>query len=465
MKPVVESTLWVALLAVLLAVNSVWPVPVSACVVIAAVILVALLFVSWWRFDGGRHPCFLFLAMLFVFQGSRLAGSMLGVTIDPMRIVVATTVPLDVTNESARITLFLILASAIAIYIPCLLSYRPVTLSPEQLSEWLPALYFVLFLTFPFALYKDLMYLLYIRGHGGYLVVYTDNAAVLHSAGPIARSVSIVCAAAILIAYVIERRRGRVAFLLTIYFALSGLDLLIGFRGKVFTEILSIWLLHNLKTGHRFRLAHVAIAALAINAVAVVVAGYREDSRIKMLSPFAFLASEGVSMNVTEAAVQYRDRFAPHGLAYVIDGFTSGITPLPSQGEGQLLTYDLTAYLNPMAARMGFGTASTYLAELYLLAGFPAVILGSLAVGYSLKFLHRISSSAPGAIAMAFVLPSLIYLPRAEFLNPLAAFIKALVACSIVAFCAWCFRCLADSLRTEGASPAGPNLVIKPSSD
>jgi oligosaccharide repeat unit polymerase len=461
MKPIIESTLWVALLALLLAVNSVWPIPLSAGVILAAAILVGLLFASWWNFDGGRHPCFLFLGMLFVFQGSRLAGSLLGVTRDPMRIVVATAVPLDVTNASARITLFLIVASALCIYIPCRLSHRPVALPPGELSEWLPALCFVVLITFPFALYKNLMYFLYIRAHGGYLVVYTDNAAVLHSAGPVARSVSIICAAAILIAYVIERRRGRVAFLLTLYFGLSGLDLLIGFRGKVFTEILSIWLLHNLKTGKRFRLVHVAVAALLINSIAIAIAAYREDSSIKMLSPFAFLASQGVSMNVTEAAVQYRDRFARHGLSYVIDGFTSGISPSASSGEGRLWTTDLTAYLNPIASRMGFGTASTYLAELYLLAGIPAVILGSLAVGYSLKILHRISSSAPGAIAMAFVLPSLIYLPRAEFLNPLAAFVKAIAACAIVVAFAWCFRSLLDLLRPGSASAAGAGTAIR----
>jgi len=465
MKPLVESTLWVALLAVLLVVNSIWPIPIPACVILASAFLVGLLFVSWWQFDGGRHPCFLFLAMLFVFQGSRLTGSLLGVTRDPRRIVVATTTPLDVTDAAARITLFLIVTSALCIYIPCRLGYRPVHLPSGETSGWLPALYLVVVFTFPFALYKNLMYFLYIRAHGGYLVVYTDNAAVLHSAGPIARAVSILCAAAILIAYVIERRRGRVAFLLTLYFGLSGLDLLIGFRGKVFTEILSIWLLHNLKTGHRFRLAHVAIAALVINSIAIAVAAYREDSRIKMLSPFAFLASQGVSMNVTEAAVEYRDRFARHGLAYVVDGFITGISPIPSPEEGRLWTDDLTAYLNPVAARMGFGTASTYLAELYLLAGVPAVILGSLAVGYSLKFLNGISGSAPGAIVMAFVLPSLIYLPRAEFLSPLATLVKAMVACSIVMAGAFCFRSLLDLLRPGGTSPGDPSLVTRSTPD
>jgi oligosaccharide repeat unit polymerase len=464
MKAIVESTLWVCLLTLLLAVNSIWPIPVPVCVVVAAAILIGLLFVSWWRFDGGRHPCFLFLAMLFVFQGSRLAGWIFGVTPDPMRIFVATAVPLDVSSHSARITLFLIVASALCVYIPCRLRYRPIVLPPGEFSEWLPALYLVVAVSFPFALYKNLMYFLFIRAHGGYLAVFTDNAAVLQSAGPIARSVSIVCATAILIAYVLERSRGRVAMLLTLYFGLSGLDLLIGFRGKVFTEVLSIWLLHNLKTGGRFRLAHVAIAAVVINSVAVAVAAYREDNQIKMLSPIAFVAGQGISMNVTEAAVEYHNRFAGHGLAYLVDGFASGINPSTATGEGRLWTSDLTEYLNPAAARMGFGTASTYLAELYLLAGLPAVILGSLAVGYCLHLLHRFSSSALGAIAMALVLPSLIYLPRAEFLNPLAVFLKALVACSIVVAGAVCFRPLVDVLRFE-APPAGASMAGKSSTD
>lgn len=454
-----ESVLWVALLALLVATNCIWQLPVEACVMIAAAILVGILFAAWKRFEGGRHPCFLFLAMLLIFQGGRLVGSMLGVTVDPMRIVVATAIPIDVSNDSARLTLLLVVASAVCVYVPCLLIYKPATLLPGAERKWLPALYLVILSTFPFALYKNLMYFLYIRGHGGYLAVYTDNAAVLHSAGPIARSVSIVCTAALLIAYILERHKWRVTWILTLYFGLSALDLLIGFRGKVFTEILSIWLLHNLKTGKGFRLVHIAAAALVINSIAVAVAAFREDSTLKMLSPIAFLAGQGVSLNVTESAVQYHDRFAQHGFAYLIDGFTTGLTPTDSADEGHLWTNDLTAYLNPVAAKMGFGTASSYLAELYLLSGFPAVILGSVAIGYCLAYLHRISSSTTGAIVLGFVLPAVIYLPRAEFLNPVAVFVKSVVACSLVAAGVVAFRFLLQGVHRDDAGMENDGLT------
>jgi len=459
MTRAVESTLWLAILAALVAANGISPIAVPLCVVISAAILAFLLLVSWCRFDGGRHPCFLFLGMLLVFQGGRLVGSVLGITRDPVRIEVATAIPLDVTDASARIALFLIVASGIFVYIPCLLQYSPAHLSRSEKSGWLSALYVVILLTFPFALYKNLMYLLYIRAHGGYLVVYTDNAAVLQSAGPIARAVSIVCATALLIAYVVERRRGRVAAVLLLYFGLSALDLLIGFRGKVFTGVLSIWLLHNLKTGRRFHLVSIAVAAIAVNTIAIAVAAYREDNRIKMLSPIAFLAGQGVSMNVTEAAVEYRDRFRRHGFDYVIDGFTSGINPSTSKAEGKLWTNDLTTYLNPAAARLGFGTASAYLAELYLLGGIPAVLAGSVVVGGILSYLHRISSSTLGAITLAFVLPSLIYLPRVELLNPLAVLCKSAGACLVVAAGVIAARCLIDPLGGQGPRAASVTLA------
>lgn len=458
MREAIEAASWITLVALGTAANSIWPIPVEVCAVFTALVLTVLLFSAWRRFDGGRHPCFLFLAMMVIFQGGRLIGFVLGVTREPMQIEVATAVPLNVSSESARIALFLIVVSALCAYIPCLLSYRPAALRETRWADWLPALYLLIAFTFPFALYKDLMYFLYLRSHGGYLAVYTDNAAVLQSAGPIARSVSIVCAAALLIAYVLERRRRWVAPLLTLYFALSILDLLIGFRGKVFTEFLSIWLLHNLKTGRKFQLVPIVASALLLNGVAVAAAAYREEIGIQMLSPISFLADQGVSMNVTEAAVEYQSRFARHGLNYVIGGFTSGITPSNPTDEGRLWTADLTKYLNPSAAEMGFGTASTFLAELYLLRGIPAVVVGSLCVGYCLAYFHRISSTIPGAMALAFLLPSLIYLPRAELLNPLAVLIKSLAACSIVIVCGACLRFVIQT-HAPGSRPLGAGVA------
>jgi hypothetical protein len=56
----------------------------------AAVLAVLQLFtpivLAWNRFDQGRHPCFLFLCVLMLFQGGRLAAYCLGNEPEPLRV-------------------------------------------------------------------------------------------------------------------------------------------------------------------------------------------------------------------------------------------------------------------------------------------------------------------------------------------------------------------------------------------
>jgi hypothetical protein len=46
--------------------------------VLTLLILLSLIVLAWTRFDGGRHPCFLFLCMLTLFQAGRLMASWTG---------------------------------------------------------------------------------------------------------------------------------------------------------------------------------------------------------------------------------------------------------------------------------------------------------------------------------------------------------------------------------------------------
>lgn len=443
--------LFTVAVAVLLAAIGV--LSLGACIWLSVLLLSALLLLAWLRFDGGRHPCFLFLAMLLVFQGGRLVGYLFGSVREPLRIELATLVPLSVSTRSALLSLLIVAISAICVYFPCRVSYRNALFRAGAEVQWLTSLYVLVALTFPFALYKNLMYIRYLSSHGGYLAVFTDNAAVLQSAGPVARILSMICANTLLIAFALERQRRRIALLLTLLLALSALDLVIGFRGKVFTELLSLWLLHNLKTGKRFTVAPVAALVLGLNLLAVAVAAFRESSKFVFLNPIDFLAGQGVSLNVTEAAIEFRDRFGQHGARYILGGFAAGIDPPSSVTEGQLWTDDLTMFLNPTAAKLGFGTASSYLAELYLFAGFPAIVLGSLAVGYCLAALHRVSVYPWGAVILGFTLPSLIYLPRLELLNPLAVLVKSLLSCTIVFLFACAIRWIGSAVRWKAKQP------------
>ncbi|MBS1804115.1 MAG: O-antigen polysaccharide polymerase Wzy [Acidobacteria bacterium] len=440
----ISSLLAIVAVACLLVATGV--LPESGCIWLSTILLCAIVWLSWYRFDGGRHPCFLFMVMLFVFQGGRLAGYVVGAKKDPMYIDVQTRFPISVESRYAEITLLIIVLSAILVYAPCRLSYRPVSLRQANAGRWLPALYSLVLLTLPFSLYKNLMYLWYIRTHGGYLVVYTDNADVLQSAGVLARTLSMVNITAILVLFVVETRRRHVMGVLALFGALSFLDLLIGFRGKFFSTILSLWFLMNLKTGRRFRLPMLVTSAVLISASAVIVGFFREDNAFEMVSPIGFLVMQGVSMNVTEAAVKFYSTFSPYGWEYLWGGFVNGLTPTAAAGL-HLWSGDLSVYLNPISSNMGFGTASSYLAELYLFGGTSAVAAGSLLIGFCLGFLHRLSSRRIGVLLMAFILPPVIYLPRLEMFNPLAVLLKSCVGISAVIAFALAFDLCARFLK------------------
>lgn len=421
--------------------------PERACVWLAAILLMALVWLSWKRFDGGRHPCFLFMGMLLVFQGGRLVTSMTGLTKHPMDIVVATMQPIQVSPSAAEVTLLIVVLSGILVYAPCRLGYRPAIFRAGPEMRWLPALYALILVTFPLAFYKNWLYLEFIRSHGGYLSVYTDHEAILASAGTAIRSIALVSSTAMLVAYVFERKRGRIGLLLALYFAVSLMDLLIGFRGKFFTEIVGLWYLHKLKTGKRFNLTALTLAVVAISLAAVAVAAFRENKSIALLSPLGFLAQQGVSLNVTESAVVFHSIFGRYGLNYLWGGFIYGIIPTPADIHHQLWTNDLTLYLNPIAEEMGFGTASAYIAELYLAGGLTLVAAGSLAVGWAMHALHQASRRAWGAVLLALVLPSVIYLPRLELLGPVAALVKAAVSLAAIALFVGCFEGMRGMIR------------------
>src|SRR5271165_7228185 len=64
--------------------------PVNGAVVLTVLLLSTLIVMSWVNLGRGRHPCFLFLCMLMLFQGGRLIAYCLGGEPEPMRVEVMT---------------------------------------------------------------------------------------------------------------------------------------------------------------------------------------------------------------------------------------------------------------------------------------------------------------------------------------------------------------------------------------
>ena len=400
-------------------------VSLYGCLWISLVLYAGLLTLAWRTFDGGRHPGFLFLGMLLLFQMGRLVGYALGATTDPFNVVVQTLIPVTVSPTASEITILLVLLSATVIYAVCAWNAPRIVLEPGREQSWLPACYILLAVSFPFVLYKNYEYFQFIRSHGGYLAIFTDSDAIAQSAGALVRIISLVAANAFLLVYLIERRGGRLALVTTAFLSTSVLELLIGLRGKVFLFLLTLWFLHNLKTGKRFRLVTLATVLVAGSFAAVAITGFREMRSSAVVGPAGFIAGQGISMGVTQIAVQYRPLFEPHAKTYLANELLQAFYPGSHFSQGQLFDNDISVFLNVDAFREGFGTGSSYLAEAWIAGGLLAVLIVSILIGLALRLLHGIGATFLGAAAVAIVLPSLIYLPRAQLLSPIAATLKS----------------------------------------
>lgn len=398
--------------------------PLLGCLWVSLGFFAVLLFRAWQRFGGGRHPCFLFLGMLLLFQMGRLVGYVLGATRDPFDVVVQTLIPIHVSTTTSEITLLLILLSAICIYAVCAWDAPTVVFRAGPEQRWLSACYVLFALTFPFVAYKNFEYFEFLRSHGGYLAIFTDSQAVAESAGGVVRAMSLVAYNAFLLAFIIERNGKRLAILTAIYLSTSVLELAIGLRGKVFLLLLTLWFLRNLKTGKGFRPLTLGIVLLAGSFAAVAISGFREMRHTALVGPGGFIAGQGISMGVTQIAVQYRPLFAPHVNRYFQNEALQAFYPGSHFAQGQLFDNDISVFLNAEAFQAGFGTGSSYLAEAYIAGGVAGVLIASLLIGFALRGLHRLGGSFVGAVALATLLPSFIYMPRAQILGPVAAALK-----------------------------------------
>jgi hypothetical protein len=399
--------------------------------------LLLLFFAAWKRFRGGMHICFLFLGTLILFQAGRMVAftfnpffGQVADLMDPFDFVLMREVPFGVAQHVAEMTMLLIVTSAVCVYLPCSMRFRPATLPGPLRQDRMRGLYRIYFATFPFILYKDVRYLMFIRAHGGYLAVYLNREGLLASVDPVTRLLAFVAGIAFVLIFLFEPSRRRVFWITFTYLFVSTLDLLIGLRGKVFTLLLALWFINNLKRHKHFRIGRLVLPAFLIMYVAMFAASFRENQSVELLNPLAFLAEQGISMQVTEAVVGFRNDFVRSPSRYLLNELEMPFSSKSQvqEPDGESLAGDLTQYLSPVAASQGYGTGSSYIAEGFLFGGFFGVIVISLLLGYGLSWVHLHSGSVAGGILLAYMMPTLIYLPRSTLFDPLSLLVKTAVA-------------------------------------
>lgn len=387
----------------------------GVAVLVQLLLLAAL---AWATLGEGRHPCFIFLCLLPLFQTGKLIASMMTSSIDPYQIVFLTPQPFTVSHDAQGTFLFALSLSAICIYAPCRWNYRFIATEeiPES-SRRIAYLYAVFYGTLPFVILENSIYLHYANAHGGYLTLFVQRADLVASVPMPIRAISVFLTPAFLALFVLETRKARLYFTTTLYFLATSIFLLIGSRSGILTTILALWCVSRLKTPmtrSNLRAATITGTLLLLFAGALGTFRSNSDKEDSAFSVSTFIAGQGTTMDVSQIAIQYRDRFSPYVFPYLLGeiGNAFMLRDQSNYSRGASFGDDVTVFLNPDAYDIGAGLGSSYLAEAYVAGAIPGVIVVSLLLGFALNGLYLSCSTRFGLLVSAVMLPSIFWMVR-----------------------------------------------------
>jgi hypothetical protein len=460
--PLIEAVGLTLLLALYALVVIGFKVATGPQIVFTISFLSLLLALSWLNFRQGMHPVFLFMGLLVLFQGGGLIAYVLsGGTSDPLLIYLAET-PFNVSAAAESQTLFLLLISALAIYLPVRLSSSQVEYSPPADTRLLPFLVLILVVCLPFHFWKNYEYFLYVRSHGGYMAIFRSDEHIAE-VGFLVRALSQLCSSAFVVYFVYERPGRRMFWLSAVYFAISIVELLIGLRGKVMLLFVCFLFLWNLKRRKGFPLKALAVLALSLSVVAQMSAWFREkksDTVDAAKIPSLFFSSQGVSLNLTEAVVVFYPQFVQYRWNYVLNGvrsvFQAQALPQAMSPQGEVFDNDTSMFLNREGFSLGFGTGGSYIAEGYLFGKSVGVVGESLLIAALLIVIARNFTSWRTAYVWTVML-SVVYLPRANLTTVLAVIVHScagiaavfLLAFSLLRFSEFMLHANPDPVRAQ----------------
>ena len=394
--------------------------------VLTLLLLLSLIGLAWKRFDGGRHPCFLFLCLLTLFQAGRLLAYCVGGAADIFRVTLMTPNPFGVSRPVAGSVLLSIALSAVCVYAPCRWNYTWFAPPPRgAFDRFLPYLYWLLAMSVPVQLYKNYRYYEYAQSHGGYLVFFIDHGGLAASIPLAVRAISLISLPALIGILVLERRKKFLRSAAALYFVVTAPVLLTGSRGATFSLVLSLWYLAKVKSGERTHPYRLVLLAAGLVLAGASIGSFRVENGNSraFAAPAQFIADQGMSLNVTEVAVAYRSHFAPYVVSYLTSELQSAFVASDQTNyvAGTRFADDVAMFLNPMTYQMGFGSGSAYLAEAYVLGGLWAVALVSGLLGALLHGMHAYARHPLGLFLAAMILPDVLWMARGGLLDWVSA--------------------------------------------
>lgn len=388
----------------------------SKSAMVLSIGLFAALAATWLATDGGRSSSFLFLVTTTLFLGGRAIPVLLGADGTALS-VISLGEDMQVSPENVWRFVLLVLASVSCIgWVAQLRAGQVDPIRDHPGTRFFRACFF---LSLPLYLYKNVYYFSYLLANGGYLAIYQGTEHT-EAVGTIPRIGGLLCLSSFVLYFFTERDARRLRPTLIIFLLAFCTELLVGLRGKFFTTVLVLLLFHKLRFGGRFHLKLMAQLGVLVIAMSLAVQFTREqqDATLGDNLLTLFLSQQGVSAGVLQSVLEYPNVFSGKGLDYFIQQFRVPFVPQSETSPGMFLADDLSAYLMPQAYALGFGTGSSYLAELQLLGGAPAIIVGSLAIGWLLRTSDRWRDGLAGAFAF-WVVSGLVYYPRTMLHEPI----------------------------------------------
>jgi hypothetical protein len=403
----------------------------NAAVVLTVFLLASLIVLSWIHLGQGRHPVFLFLCTLMLFQGGRLIAFCFGTLDDPFAVGLMREYPFSVSRGVSGLVLLCLALSAICVYAPCCWRYRRVPPPANSgVRQYLPYLYLVYFVSWPFLLYKNYLYYRYIQENGGYVAFFSDYANLVANVPVVVRLMALLPLPLLLLIFVFEQRKKLLYTVVALYFGGSIVLLLTGTRMGPFSLILTLWYIAKVKSGkpaHIWRLA--ALGALLV-VVANVIALARFEEKVKsrmVVDAIGFVATQGISLGVTEIAVMRPELFRPYALSYLFHELQIEFVAadVSNYFRGRNFGYDVSVFLNPVLFSQGFATAGAYIGEAYVIGGLLGVVGISLLVGMGLRVLYQWGSNMKLLVLVAFIMPQALLLPRGFLLGFASSLLRA----------------------------------------
>ena len=416
---------------------------VKGAIVLTVLLLGSLIVLSWIHLGQGRHPVFLFLCTLMLFQGGRLLAYCLGSMSDPLSIGLMREFPFAVSRNVSATVLLCLALSALCVYIPCRWNFRSV---PPPLNtaarRYLPYLYLVYAGSLPFLFYKNYLYFRYIQENGGYIAFFSDYANLVANVPLIVRLMALLPLPVLLLIFVFETQKKLLYAVVILYFAGSIVLMLSGTRMGPFSLVLTLWYVASTKSGKTPRVWRLALLATVLIVVAnlIALARFGEDIEGRSaVDPVSFVATQGVSLGVSEVAIMHADAFRPYVFSYLLHELQIEFVQadVSNYFPGRQFGYDVSVFLNPALFSQGFATSGAYPGEAYLWGGIAGVVAISLLIGRGLRLLYECSSNIKLLAVVAFVLPQVLLLPRGFLLGWLSSLLRAFLVLMPMAL-GWC---------------------------